>query len=191
MSGLRSAEYLVGLVRELRKLPRETEWLELKENNADPHMIGEYISALSNAAAIEGKASGFLLWGIRNDDHAIVGTSFEPRSTKYGNEELETWLLRLLEPKLHFRFSSVEVDSQRVALLEIERAQRMPARFDGGRAAERRRSPMRDHLTAGAKNRARRVKTPAFTPCWEFDGHLIGGARRSLPRARAWGEPLA
>ena len=34
--------YLVGLLRELCKLPRETEWLEFKENDADPHDIGEY-----------------------------------------------------------------------------------------------------------------------------------------------------
>lgn len=59
----RTKEYLAGLVRELCKLPRETEWLEFKENNADPHIIGEYLSALSNAAALEGKANAYVLWG--------------------------------------------------------------------------------------------------------------------------------
>jgi predicted HTH transcriptional regulator len=127
----RSTEYLVGLVRELCKLPRETEWLELKENNAEPRLIGEYLSALANAAAIEGKANAYLLWGLRDSDHAIVGTRFDPHATKVGNEELESWLLRLLEPKLHFRFFVVEVDGQRVVLLEIARAQRQPARFEG------------------------------------------------------------
>ena len=36
MSADRNTEYLVGLVRELRKLPRETEWVEFKVNNGDP-----------------------------------------------------------------------------------------------------------------------------------------------------------
>lgn len=55
MSGERSAEYLRDLVRELCRLPREAEWLELKENKAEPQEIGEYLSALSNAAALAGK----------------------------------------------------------------------------------------------------------------------------------------
>jgi len=46
----RTTEYLVGLVRELRKLPGETGWVELKLNNADPQEIGEYLSALANSA---------------------------------------------------------------------------------------------------------------------------------------------
>jgi hypothetical protein len=40
----RSTAYLQGLVRELCKLPRETEWLEFKANNDNPQEIGEYIS---------------------------------------------------------------------------------------------------------------------------------------------------
>lgn len=54
----RSPEYLRSLVRELCKLPNETEWLELKRNKAEPQEIGEYISALANAAAFTGKAFG-------------------------------------------------------------------------------------------------------------------------------------
>ena len=42
--------YLAGLVRELCKLSRETEWVEFKVDNRDPQAIGEYISALANAA---------------------------------------------------------------------------------------------------------------------------------------------
>ena len=71
----RSAEYLNGLVRELCKQPTETEWLEFKHNNADPQEIGEYLSALSNSAALCGKANAYLVWGIENDTHAIVGTT--------------------------------------------------------------------------------------------------------------------
>ena len=40
------------LIDELRNLPAETSWVEFKENNADPQMIGKLISALSNAARL-------------------------------------------------------------------------------------------------------------------------------------------
>ena len=39
MSVDRSTEYLAGLVRELRKLPQETEWVEFKHNNANPQEL--------------------------------------------------------------------------------------------------------------------------------------------------------
>ena len=48
----RSADYLTSLVRELCAQPRETEWVEFKENDAEPQAIGEYVSALANAAAL-------------------------------------------------------------------------------------------------------------------------------------------
>ena len=61
----RSAEYLAGLVRELCKLPAETEWVEFKKNKAEPEDIGEYLSALANSAALPGKAFAYLVWGVR------------------------------------------------------------------------------------------------------------------------------
>lgn len=127
----RPAAYLASLVRELCALPRETEWVEFKENDADPHAIGEYISALANAATLVGKAFAYLLWGVRDNDHAVVGTDFDPHGVKVGNEELESWLLRLLKPKIDFRFFMVKVDGHRVVLLEVARAARHPVRFSG------------------------------------------------------------
>ena len=49
---IKDIEYINNLVRELISLPRETEWVEFKHNNDDPQTIGEYISALSNSAAL-------------------------------------------------------------------------------------------------------------------------------------------
>jgi predicted HTH transcriptional regulator len=129
MSPNRSTEYLIGLLQELRKLPRETEWVEFKENNADPQAIGEYISALANAAALNGKAFGYMAWGVEDEAHAISGTCFKPSATKKGNEPLETWLLRLLTPKIHFRFFELDVEEKAVVLLEIGRAFGQPVRF--------------------------------------------------------------
>ena len=61
MTAERSATYLQGLVQELCNLPKETEWVEFKESNDNPEEIGEYISALSNAAALQGKAFAYLV----------------------------------------------------------------------------------------------------------------------------------
>lgn len=131
MTSDRPADYLVSLVNELRALPRETEWVEFKLNDAEPQAVGEYISALGNAAALVGKAFAYLVWGVRDEDHAVVGTSFDPRAARAGSEELESWLLRLLEPKIDFRFFHVTVEGQQVVLLEIARAARHPVRFQG------------------------------------------------------------
>src|SRR4051812_39660369 len=127
----RSADYLISLAQELCKLPQETEWAELKVNDADPQEIGEYISALANSAALAGKAFAYLMWGVADGDHAIVGTRFAPRAARVGNEEVENWLLRLLSPKVHFRFFEVKVEGRPVVILEIERAWRHPVQFQG------------------------------------------------------------
>lgn len=127
----KTPEYLVGLVRELCKQPKETEWVEFKVNKADPDDIGEYISALANAAALAGKAFAYLVWGVEDETHRIVGTKFSPSAAKVGNEELENWVLRLLSPRIHFRFYDVSVNGQSVVLLEIQRAFRNPVQFKG------------------------------------------------------------
>ncbi len=131
MSHDRSAAYLESLARELCALPHETEWVEFKANYAEVQAIGEYISALANAAAMAGKAFAYLVWGVHDEDHSIVGTAFDPRAARVGSEELESWLLRLLEPKIDFRFFSFLLNESAVVLLEIPRASGRPVSFSG------------------------------------------------------------
>ncbi len=124
-------EYLKKLVDELRALPHETEWAEFKRNYVDHQEIGEYISALSNSAALAGKVAGYIAWGIDDKTHDIVGTGFQPKSYKVGNEELENWLLRLLSPKINFKFYELNTETGLVILLEINRAFKHPVQFKG------------------------------------------------------------
>ena len=126
---IRDEDYWRSLVRELTALPRETGWLEFKQNNDDPQEIGEYISAMANAAALDGKAQAYLVWGVDDNTHEVVGTTFDPGARRVGNEELESWLLRRLAPKIDFQFKHVEVDSKRVVVLVISRAFRHPVQF--------------------------------------------------------------
>lgn len=59
----------------------EHEWLEFKHND-DPHTIGEYVSALANAAALDGEPFAYMVWGIENDTRRVVGTRFKPSAAK-------------------------------------------------------------------------------------------------------------
>jgi predicted HTH transcriptional regulator len=59
----------------LLALRDETEWVEFKHNNDKPDEIGEYISALANSAALHGKENGYLVWGIEDGTHRVLGTS--------------------------------------------------------------------------------------------------------------------
>ncbi|SFP86340.1 ATP-binding protein [Hydrogenimonas thermophila] len=131
MSVDRSDEFIISLIQELLKQPNETEWLEFKHNNKTPQLIGEYISALSNSAALNGKTNAYMVWGIDDKTHKILGTTFKPSVTKNGGEALENWLLRLLEPKIDFKFYEVKIDDNDVVLLEIAPAYRHPVRFNG------------------------------------------------------------
>ena len=131
MNDIKDNDYLVGLVRELCKLPQETEWVEFKVNNREPQTVGEYISGLANAAALHGKTHAYVVWGIEDKTHSIIGTSFSPAGEKKGNEPLESWLLGLLRPRIDFRFHEVVVDGQRVVLLEINSVAYQPVTFTG------------------------------------------------------------
>lgn len=119
------------LLVSLLALPHETEWVEFKHNNADPDEIGEYVSALANAAALHGKERAYLVWGVENVTHRVVGTTFRPREAKVGNEEMENWLLRLLDPRTEFRIHEWQHAGHDMALLEINPALHAPIRFKG------------------------------------------------------------
>ena len=121
----------MGLLRELKGLVKETEWVEFKRNYEDLQEIGEYISALSNSAALHGKAAGFVIWGLDDTTHEVIGTRFQPKRTKKGNEELENWLLRLLSPRVEFQFYEFSVETLLVVILEIPRASHKPVQFQG------------------------------------------------------------
>ena len=123
-------QYLADLVSELRQLPHETEWVEFKTNRAEPQDIGEYISALANGAALNGKNAAHILWGIADGTHAVIGTDFKPEAAKMGNEPLGNWLRRGLTPPLDFRFYEVTIDGKRVVILEIDPAAQQPAAFN-------------------------------------------------------------
>ena len=122
-------KYLGSLLRDLTSLPHETEWVEFKHNNINPQDIGEYLSALSNSAALHGKHMAYIVWGIKDGTHDIVGTSFKPRLEKIGGQELENWLATQLEPRINFKIYEFTFEDKNIVLFEVPQATHIPVRF--------------------------------------------------------------
>ena len=120
----------LALIDELRGMPAETSWVEFKENNADPQEIGRLISALSNSARLADKHYAYVLWGVRDSDHSVVGTTFEPSRQKPQRQPLEFWLAQRLQPSVVFSFKSIDYCGARLVLLEINAAATNPVEFD-------------------------------------------------------------
>ena len=121
----------LALIDDLRKLKAETNLVEFKVNDADPAKIGRTICALSNAARLADQHFGYMLWGIRDGDHEVVGTTFQPHSAKAQKYPLEFWLAQRLNPSIVITFKEVGHPRGRVILLEIPAATDCPVEFDG------------------------------------------------------------
>lgn len=123
---------LCDLINELCHYPSEREWFEFKSNNHEPHLIGEYISALSNAALFHQVDNGYLIFGIDDNTHEVLGTTYSPHTEKgRGNEDLEPWLKRLLDPHVDFSFHEITCEEKPVVVLQIDAAYERPVKFDG------------------------------------------------------------
>ena len=122
---------LERLILELISLPKETEWVEFKHNNADPKEIGSTISAISNTVALLERPYGYIIWGVDDDTYSLVGTTFKPYRKRMGNEELENWLMRLLRPRIDFRIYEVEYEGKQFVIFQVPSAPSQPVSFQG------------------------------------------------------------
>lgn len=122
----------IALIDRLRALPTETEWFEFKRNRYEPQQLGEYLSALANAACLAGQPRGYLVFGIDDATHDVVGTDFDPYATKAkGNQDLLPWLAAGLRPNTGFELQVVAHPDGRVVLFEIGPANGEPVGFYG------------------------------------------------------------
>jgi ATP-dependent DNA helicase RecG len=117
------------LLQRLLVLPKENEYLEFKENNYNPEEIGKRISALANGAALVGQQFGYLIFGIEDASHQVIGTKFKPSLEKIGNQELELWLSIMLSPRIDFRIFEFEYQNKNIALFHIPAANGQPILF--------------------------------------------------------------
>lgn len=119
------------LLNELVALPREQQWVEFKLNagSITNEQIGEYISAMSNGAAIANKPFGYLVWGVEDATQVIKGTNFRFATAKQGNQDLELWLRNLLHPKINFEIFEFNYQGRHIVLLRIPAAKGEPTHF--------------------------------------------------------------
>jgi ATP-dependent DNA helicase RecG len=123
---------LTALLDRLRAEPRETEWLEFKANRYEPQVLGEYLSALANSACLLGMPRGYLVFGIEDGSHAVVGTTFDPPAEKgKGEQLLPLWLSLGLQPNVGFEIHAFTHHGQRVVLIEVHPAFDRPVKFYG------------------------------------------------------------
>lgn len=114
------------LLKRLVALPKENEWVEFKHNFHSEDEIGERISAIANSACINNKAYGYLVFGVDDENHDILGTTFKPTQKMIGNNELENWLIQNLTPRIDFRIYEFQCDGKNIALFEIPAAENEP-----------------------------------------------------------------
>ena len=120
------------IVPELCAYNDEQEWFEFKSNWFEPVQLGEYVSALSNAAAFHRKKYAFFVWGINDDTHEIEGTDFN-QYCDYKKEPYQNYLARSLSPSLNFTFNEDEIAGKRVVMLTVPAAEEVPTAFNGER----------------------------------------------------------
>ncbi|HPY61318.1 MAG TPA: ATP-binding protein [Methanospirillum sp.] len=119
------------LIERLRRESGESEWLEFKHDYYEPQLIGEYLSALANSACILGKNVGYLVFGINDTTHEVVGTQFDPITAKKGNQNLLLWLSLGLQPNVGFEYEIVEHPDGTVVIFKVNAAWDRPVRFYG------------------------------------------------------------
>lgn len=118
-----------ALLARLCQEPSESAWVEFKENNEDPDMIGRWISAGANAAILAGRDRAFLVFGVRDSDRECVGTAVRLCRLKKGGENLENWLARTLSPKLMLDVIDFEHAGKQFSIISIETSYERPVRF--------------------------------------------------------------
>ncbi len=123
----REPEYLRDLVRELCALESETAWVEFKVNNTNPNTIGKNISALANSAVLHDRPFGYVVWGVDDETHEIIGTEFSLEPTGEGPREPR--IRASLSDNCDFQFYSIEVDHRKVVILEVNPARQYPVRY--------------------------------------------------------------
>ena len=121
----------IKLLHSLLNHGRECEWIEFKENNSDPAMIGETLSALSNSAFLHEETYGYLVYGIESDSLKTIGTSYKPKEDKVGGQEIENWLATQLNPRVDFRIIEFEVDESRIVIFKVDATRVRPISFRG------------------------------------------------------------
>lgn len=103
----------------------ENEMVEFKQasNDYSTDKIGEYFSALANEANLRGNESGWLVFGVHNKTHGVMGTDYRRQGDNL--QSLKMQISQNTEPSITFRhIHELQHPDGRVVLFEIPAAPR-------------------------------------------------------------------
>jgi len=124
---------LFQTLTELQALPSKTEWVEFKaaRTNFSFKEMGEYFSALSNEANLHDKVSAWLVFGVEDKTHIIIGSHYRPARPaldRLKHEIAQKTTLSLAFTEIH----ELHVQGKRVILFQIPPAPRgIPIAWEG------------------------------------------------------------
>ena len=111
----------------------ENEIVEFKEakNDFDSSKLGKYFSAISNEANLKQKEYGWLIFGVEDKKHQIVGTQY--RSTPKSLESVKGEISRKTTEQISFiEIYELQQEGKRVLMFQIPAAPKgIPIAFGG------------------------------------------------------------
>lgn len=121
------------ILQQLRGLAAENEIVEFKEAKAayDFTKLGKYFSALSNEGNLKGKPHAWLVFGIEDKQHSIVGSQF--RTTRKDLDSLKSEIANKTTNRITFiDIYELMFPEGRVVMFQIPSAPKgIPIAFDG------------------------------------------------------------
>lgn len=151
------------ILDKLLLLSSENEVVEFKEakNNYDFSKLGKYFSALSNEANLCKKSYGWLVFGIEDKRHTIIGTQF--RSERKKLDSLKGEIANKTTNRISFiDIHELKLPEGRVLMFQIPAAPKgNPIAFDGHYYA-------RDGEELAPLNleKIERIRSQAYTEDW-------------------------
>ena len=121
------------ILTRLISLPGETEVVEFKkaENGFGDKELGQYFSALSNESNLKALECGWLVFGIENKTHAIIGSNY--KRTRVSLDSMKKRIADQTTNRITFEeIYTLKVDRKRVVMFQIPAAPRgMPIAYQG------------------------------------------------------------
>lgn len=128
-----TAKQLQDTLNNLLSLSAENEVVEFKEakNNYDSTKLGRYFSALSNEANLHGKTCAWLVFGVADKKHNIVGSKFRP--LRKDLDSLKGEIAKKVTNGISFiEIHELQTPEGRVVMFQIPAAPKgIPVAFDG------------------------------------------------------------
>lgn len=119
MMKIKDIKQLNNLLEELLQ-SYENECVEFKEakNDFDSKKLGKYFSAIANEANLRGKEYGWLIFGVEDKEHLIVGTQYR-NGTKSLNSVKKEIAKNTTQQISFIEIYELEKEGKRVLLFQI------------------------------------------------------------------------